>query len=1128
MPTNLLLVGLERLATVLNPLRALASGDPRALDRFSRETGWIFVESAADSFRAVSGLVEAADTTAALARSLGADTENPPPLTEISEAIAAVLEAIQSAEQLVLSGLPLAGEPELQQEFLQDIRDLLLLNDLQRRSAPLVAVLCALGLIELGALPPLYSSKKILVRRGSYRPRLRLERVSQLLADPGDYLEHLYIPAQGDFDDEAARRFIHRLVRQLQPLAALGGARLQSHGSDLPAALLPPLSVLLGRELSPEEEEAHRRYFRSATLLWTLPEPPISFGLRAKALPTAVPGASGIVGPALELSLMGGVEFPVNRAPWSGSLSLAAEGGALGISRDEVRASVGTPSLSAGLDLLLSGPWVAGADRGPRLGLENVGMQLFAKIGERKPDAGFGLSLHGLSLSLGGAEADSFVGSVVPSAEFRLDADLAWSIQGGLIFGFDSGLHAHIPLNLKLPLIELPYVDLAVEADELGLRASARTLVLGKLGPLSLTVEGLGVQAALVWQPLGGQVELLPPTGIGFSLLTPVISGGGFLNITRLSDGSNKYEGAAGFEILDGALALSAFGIVIAGPKRFSMLVSITASFQPIQLGFGFTLNGVGGLIGINRTMDPIALGEGARNGQLDAVLFPQNAAEEAPQILQNLDTFFPELENSYVVGAMVSIGYQSFIVANLGVIVSFPSPLRIALLGQLHALLPAEKGIVVLHLDVAGILDITGKRFSLDAGLYNSSIAGFALSGQMAMRLNYGDRPEFLLSLGGFHPAFAPPSGFPKLERLSLAMDFGEEVELCCSSYFAITSNTLQFGARADLHIGVGGFEIDGSTHFDALICFRPFHMTVGLGISVSVSALGLDLIAGSLEVELSGPAPRWKVAGTAYWSVAGVEDHKDFSLEFGKIIEEEEREQVDVRSLIRAAIRLPDALSCSAGTLQLRALTEEEEEEEWAALDSSLQLRQRVAPLELPLERFGTGLPLETGPFRLRVATGATVLPLSPLEGNFALGQFLDLSLAEQLSAPSFDTLVAGVETGPLLSVPIANNKASVRPEDQFEVLAVPASLSVPAALKEAVVGTASSYVSRLRGAQRRELGNFAGPALELLTAPTYALATGDGLSPADTTLQSYASARKSAGENRIIPSHLLRKAS
>jgi hypothetical protein len=78
------------------------------------------------------------------------------------------------------------------------------------------------------------------------------------------------------------------------------------------------------------------------------------------------------------------------------------------------------------------------------------------------------------------------------------------------------------------------------------------------------------------------------------------------------------------------------------GSKGFSLLV-ITAEFaSPIQLGFGFTLSGVGGLFGLNRTMLLQPLAEGVRTGAVNSVMFPTNVVENAPRIISDLRSFFP------------------------------------------------------------------------------------------------------------------------------------------------------------------------------------------------------------------------------------------------------------------------------------------------------------------------------------------------------------------------------------------------------------------------------------------------------------------------------------------------------
>ena len=60
------------------------------------------------------------------------------------------------------------------------------------------------------------------------------------------------------------------------------------------------------------------------------------------------------------------------------------------------------------------------------------------------------------------------------------------------------------------------------------------------------------------------------------------------------------------------------------GSKGFSLVILIaTEDFPPIQLGFGFSLTGIGGLLGVNRTAMADVLRAGIKTGTVGSILFP-------------------------------------------------------------------------------------------------------------------------------------------------------------------------------------------------------------------------------------------------------------------------------------------------------------------------------------------------------------------------------------------------------------------------------------------------------------------------------------------------------------------------
>ena len=126
-----------------------------------------------------------------------------------------------------------------------------------------------------------------------------------------------------------------------------------------------------------------------------------------------------------------------------------------------------------------------------------------------------------------------------------------------------------------------------------------------------------------------------PPNGIGLVLDAGIIKGGGYLGVD--ADG---YAGVLELKML--AVGVKAIAILNTKSEAgFSLLLLIFGQFPAIQLSFGFTLTGVGGLIGVQHTASPTALSQGIGNGSLDAVLFPENPVGDAPRIINTLRTCF-------------------------------------------------------------------------------------------------------------------------------------------------------------------------------------------------------------------------------------------------------------------------------------------------------------------------------------------------------------------------------------------------------------------------------------------------------------------------------------------------------
>ena len=191
----------------------------------------------------------------------------------------------------------------------------------------------------------------------------------------------------------------------------------------------------------------------------------------------------------------------------------------------------------------------------------------------------------------------------------------------------------------------------------------------------------------------------------------------------------------------------------------------------------------------------------------------------------------------------------------------------------------------------------------SLDATLYDSRILQFTLTGDMALRAGWGSQPQFVLAIGGFHPRFAAPPGLPALKRLALSLADGDTLQLRCEAYLAVTSNTVQFGARLDLHAAGGGFSFDGRLAFDALIQLTPLAFQVEVGAALALRYHGRLLMGISFSGSLAGPTP-WQVQGKATIKILFFKVSVSFERQFGTKTPPPLPAAVDVVAQVAAAL--------------------------------------------------------------------------------------------------------------------------------------------------------------------------------------------------------------------------------
>ena len=638
-------------------------------------------------------------------------------------------------------------------------------------------------------------------------------------------------------------------------------------------------------------------------------------------------------------------------------------------------------------------------------------------------------SITGGKLVVDASQGDGFIASLLSGVhvEAGFGLQFAFAPETGVRFEGSGSLEIQIPVHLSLGPLGVESIYLVVGFSNGTIPVELSAGLSAALGPLQASVDRLGAIVTASFPSGGGNlgpaqldVAFKPPTGAGLSLDLAIITGGGFLSVDAAR---GEYTGILQFQIA-GFIGVTAIGLITTknpdGSPGFSLLIVLTADFGPgIQLGFGFTLNAVGGILGLNRTMSFDALMQGVRSDAIESVMFPRDVIANAPRIISDLRTFFPPHDGTFLFGPMAKLGWgePTLVSLSLGVVMVIP-PADIAILGVLKLALPADElAILELQVNFAGALEFSKKRIYFFASLYDSHLLFITIQGEMGLLFAWGDDANFVVSVGGFHPRFNPPPlPFPTPQRIQVDVINESFARIRCDGYFAVTTNTVQFGAHSDMFFGFSALSVEGHSGFDALIQFSPFHFTVEISTSFTVKVFGVGVWGLGIDLTLEGPTP-WHANGTAsisffFFSIdVGIDvtwgDARDTTLPPVAVMPIVAGE-LGKRSNWKAQLPRGSNLLVS-----LRDLPPDE-----AALvlhpAGTLQVSQRAVPLDLTLDKLGSQKPSDANRFSLQVAS-AGLAKTRDVQEPFAPSQYRNADDATKLSQPAYQPEDSGIELAP-----------------------------------------------------------------------------------------------------------------
>lgn len=893
------------------------------------------------------------------------------------------------------------------------LTDFLLLEFFDRRRPELHETLHLLGLIEHEPTPDPGQPVRL----------INWNRFGQIFTDPLRIADDVY-RWETDFDFD---KFLARLEKMVRAVALPGGIYPQSEAAraalgNASTDLKELRSPLLQKGVSPETysefgvtftpaeaQGARRKGF--ALLPYIVGATTFEFGVcdRGELIfkSTADIRGVGVV-----------VRPPLNA---EGLLNLSGTFDASVQIREK-------PERSAELILV-------GSAGGTRLSVQGLGIKWFASGAREKLDLGFETEVQRLRLVIAPGEGDGFLQKVLSGVKVDAEAGVAFgmTLLSGFTFRGGAKLAVELGTHVALGPVEIDGLRFALAPADDQITLEAGAVLKFDLGPLQAVVEDIGLRAALRFQPgnLGPAdlgVGFKPPEGVGLSLDAGGFKGGGFL---RLDADKGEYAGALELDF-NGLFSVKAVGVINTrmpdGSKGFSLLIVIAAEFTPIQLSFGFTLNGVGGIFGLNRMIVVPALAEGIRTNAVKSILFPENVIANISRIISDIKQFFPPRQDHFVVGPMAKLGWgtPTLITVELGLLLDLPDPM-FAIVGVLKAALPAPDAPVLrLQVNFLGVVDFERGYIFFRADLYDSRLLVYSITGSLAFLVSWGEAKTFALSVGGFHPDFrdlptipALPDGFRGMSRIGISLLSDDNPRLKVESYFAVTSNTVQFGARVELYAEAGGFNVYGFLGYDVLFQFDPFRFVAKLSGGIALRRHSSVIAGVNISATFSGPTP-WDARGKATLELLFFSISVGFHATWGDpppavaaatedLLKLLQRELGDTRNW-RADLPPNNHLHVSLRKLDLPATSD------MLVIHPAgvLTFSQRSLPLEdFEIQKFGNKKPLAENKFKLTHANSDGAEIPADFQGTreqFAPGNFLELSDSEKLSRKSFDSLPSG----------------------------------------------------------------------------------------------------------------------
>jgi hypothetical protein len=408
-------------------------------------------------------------------------------------------------------------------------------------------------------------------------------------------------------------------------------------------------------------------------------------------------------------------------------------------------------------------------------------------------------------------------------------------------------------------------------------------------GGLTIALDGLSVTS-----PLSRFDPTFSLRGLGIDYQNgPVEIAGSFLKQTR-QEGGAAYTSFAGLAVLrTRQLSLSAIGSYALKDGHPSLFIYAVLDY-PLGGPSFFYVTGLAAGFGYNRGLTIPAIDQVEAFPLIQAATVGQNGSgvpslpagqkqqqELLTARLEALEEYIPRSVGEHFLA--IGVRFTSFKKINSFALLTakFGRELEFDLLGISTLSVPkvaeAQLALKATFNPGSGFLGIraqlTPKSYILSSACHLTG--GFAfhswfkdqtLPDNQAIRAG-----DFVLTLGGYHPAYEPPAHYPRVPRLGFNWQVDDYLQLKGDAYYAMTPHALMAGAHLEATWHKDQLKAWFIASADFLISWEPYYydarLYIDLGASYSFDLFGNHTITADLGADLHLWGPDFSGEARIHW---------------------------------------------------------------------------------------------------------------------------------------------------------------------------------------------------------------------------------------------------------------------